>query len=88
MMTSRERVLTALNHEEPDRVPLFLGATGATSMMTPLYEKFKKRFKGLGEEKVQPSSSAKPTDSMVILRVTHELTEQEKKSRCGKVVTL
>jgi len=26
-MTSRERVLTALNHEEPDRVPLFAGYT-------------------------------------------------------------
>ena len=25
-MTPRERVLTVLNHEEPDRVPLFLGA--------------------------------------------------------------
>jgi len=43
-MTSRDRVLTALNHEEPDRVPLFMGATGATSMLTPLYEKFKQRF--------------------------------------------
>lgn len=26
-MTSRERVLTALNHEEPDRVPIFMGYT-------------------------------------------------------------
>ena len=46
-MTPRERVLTALNHEEPDRVPLFMGASGATSMLTPLYEKFKRRF-GIG----------------------------------------
>ncbi len=43
-MTPRERVLAALNHEEPDRVPLFMGASGATSMLTPLYEKFKQRF--------------------------------------------
>jgi uroporphyrinogen decarboxylase len=43
-LTPRERVLTALNHEEPDRVPMFMGASGATSMLTPLYEKFKQRF--------------------------------------------
>jgi uroporphyrinogen decarboxylase len=43
-MTPRERVLCALNHEEPDRVPLFLGASGATTMLTPLYEKIKAHF--------------------------------------------
>ena len=43
-MTPRERVLCALNHEEPDRVPLFLGASGATTMLTPLYEKLKSHF--------------------------------------------
>lgn len=43
-MTPRERVLTALNHEEPDRVPLFMGASAATSMLEPLYEKLKRRF--------------------------------------------
>lgn len=36
-MTSRERVLTALNHEEPDRVPLFVGTSGATSVLGPGY---------------------------------------------------
>jgi len=30
-MSSRERVLCALNHEEPDRVPLFIGTSGATN---------------------------------------------------------
>jgi uroporphyrinogen decarboxylase len=44
VLTPRERLLTALDHEEPDRVPLFMGASGATSMLTPLYEKFKQRF--------------------------------------------
>jgi uroporphyrinogen decarboxylase len=43
-MTPRDRVLTALNHEEPDRVPLFLGASGATTMLSPLYEKIKAHF--------------------------------------------
>lgn len=41
MMTSRERVLTALNHEEPDRVPLFLGTTGVTSVMGPGYPRLR-----------------------------------------------
>lgn len=34
-MTSRERVLTALNHEEPDRVPLFIGTSGAVHCIQP-----------------------------------------------------
>lgn len=32
MMTSRERVLAALNHQQPDRVPLDLGATNVTGI--------------------------------------------------------
>ena len=40
-MTSRDRVLTALNHEEPDRVPLFMGTSGVTTMLGPGYEKLK-----------------------------------------------
>jgi hypothetical protein len=32
MLTSRERVNLALNHQEPDRVPLDLGASGVTGM--------------------------------------------------------
>jgi uroporphyrinogen decarboxylase len=38
-MNSRERVLCALNHEEPDRVPFFLGVGGATSLLAPANEK-------------------------------------------------
>ncbi|MCO6453262.1 MAG: hypothetical protein J5I90_20945 [Caldilineales bacterium] len=41
MMTSRERVPCALNHEEPDRGPIFFGTSGATTMLAPGYEKFK-----------------------------------------------
>ena len=40
-MTSRERVLCSLNHEEPDRVPFFLGTSGVTSMLMPAYERLK-----------------------------------------------
>ncbi len=41
MLSSRERVLCALNHEEPDRVPVFFGTSGATTMLAPEYEKLK-----------------------------------------------
>ena len=36
-MTSRERVIKALNHEEPDRVPVDFGGTGVTSMHEGIY---------------------------------------------------
>jgi uroporphyrinogen decarboxylase len=36
-MTSRERVLKALHHEEPDRVPLDLGATRNSGILAPTY---------------------------------------------------
>ncbi len=41
MLTSRERVLCALNHEEPDRVPVFFGTSGVTTMLSPAYEQLK-----------------------------------------------
>ncbi len=44
MMTPRERVLCALNHEEPDRVPLFIGTSGATTLLSPAYEGFKEHL--------------------------------------------
>src|SRR5512136_3145234 len=41
MLTSRDRVLYALNHEEPDRVPIFFGASGATTMLAAAYDRLK-----------------------------------------------
>jgi len=41
MLTSRDRVLCALNHEEPDRVPIFFGTSGVTTMLPPNYERLK-----------------------------------------------
>lgn len=38
-MTHRERVLAALNHRQPDRVPLDLGATRSTSIVVQAYER-------------------------------------------------
>jgi uroporphyrinogen decarboxylase len=40
-MTSRERVLAALNHEEPDRVPIDLAGKLATSINIGAYSKLK-----------------------------------------------
>jgi uroporphyrinogen decarboxylase len=48
-MTARERVLKALNHEEPDRIPKDLGATNVTGINCIAYDKLLK-FLGLREE--------------------------------------
>jgi uroporphyrinogen decarboxylase len=38
-MTSRERVLAAINHEEPDRVPLIIGTSNTTSLKMKPYRR-------------------------------------------------
>ena len=43
-MTHRERVLAALNHRSPDRVPMDLGSTRVTSLVKAEYEKLKRHF--------------------------------------------
>jgi uroporphyrinogen decarboxylase len=40
-MTSRERVLAAVNHEEPDRVPIVLGVSNATGIKMQTYRALK-----------------------------------------------
>ena len=40
-MTPRERVLAAINHEEPDRVPLVLGVSNATGIKMETYRGIK-----------------------------------------------
>lgn len=41
-MTSRERVLTTINHEQPDRVPLVIGVSNATGIKMKPYQGIKK----------------------------------------------
>lgn len=41
-MLARERVLTALNHREPDRVPIDLGGTSATGIQVTAYDALKR----------------------------------------------
>ncbi len=43
-MNHRERVLAALAHEEPDRIPIDLGSTINSSMVVEGYEKLKENF--------------------------------------------
>ena len=41
-MTSRERVLAAINHEKPDRVPIVIGVSNATGIKMKPYRGIKK----------------------------------------------
>ena len=43
-MTSRERVVAALNHQETDRVPIDLGSTWCSTTTIPFYERLKQHF--------------------------------------------
>jgi uroporphyrinogen decarboxylase len=43
-MNSRERVLLALNHQEPDRVPIDVGATRQSGIAASTYHKLKERL--------------------------------------------
>jgi len=49
VLTSRERVLCALAHEEPDQIPVFFGSTGNTSMLAPGYVRFREYLGVPGE---------------------------------------
>jgi uroporphyrinogen decarboxylase len=40
-LTPRERVLAALQHEEPDRVPIIIGTSNTTSLKMPAYQRLK-----------------------------------------------
>jgi len=43
-MNHRERVLAALAHREPDRVPVDFGSTWITTITIPAYERLKRRL--------------------------------------------
>ena len=58
-MTSRERVLKAVNFQKPDRVPVDLGGTRASGIAASAYDRLKKRF-GI-------HTATKTADSMQIL---------------------
>ena len=43
-MTSRERVAAALNHREPDRIPIDVGSSGTTGIMVTAYAALRERL--------------------------------------------
>jgi len=43
-MTSRERVLQAIQHKEPDRLPIDLGGMASTGIMAIAYDRLKKHL--------------------------------------------
>ncbi len=51
-MTSRERVIAAINHKETDYVPLDLGACGQTGMSASTMYKLRKAY-GLEEKTIK-----------------------------------
>jgi uroporphyrinogen decarboxylase len=51
-MTPRERLWAAVNHQEPDRVPLDIGGGSSTSIVVEGYENLKERWGVLGETKI------------------------------------
>ncbi len=55
-MTGRERLLTALAHREPDRIPLDLGSTQVTGIHVIAYQKLRQAL-GLPAVKPQPYDS-------------------------------
>ncbi|MGE5602232.1 MAG: uroporphyrinogen decarboxylase family protein [Nitrososphaerales archaeon] len=48
-MTSRQRVLAALNHQQPDRVPVDVGGSSASTIVGEAYERLKAQL-GVAEE--------------------------------------
>ncbi len=50
-MTPRERVLTALDHREPDRVPIVIGASNATGMKAAPYDRLKRLLRIEGPDR-------------------------------------
>ncbi len=50
-LTPRERVLAVLNHEEPDRVPIIIGASNATGIKMPAYRRLKQLLNYEAEER-------------------------------------
>ena len=49
-MLSRERVIKALNHKEPDKIPIELNGTANSSLTREAYRNLRK-YLGMGEDK-------------------------------------
>ncbi len=72
-LTSRERVLAAIHHEEPDRVPIVLGVSNATSMKMRPYRALKRSIGVVAEDKYlydwpELGTAAPDEETMIRLR--------------------
>ena len=51
-MNSRERILAAINHKEPEEMPIDLGGTQCTSLTLVANDKLKEYLKNLPNKKI------------------------------------
>jgi uroporphyrinogen decarboxylase len=81
-MNSRERVLTALRHEEPDRVPIDLGSMPSTGIMAIAYVKLKKylglkggvvRVYDVGQQLAEPEKEILEMFNVDVISLTRTL---------------
>lgn len=71
-LTPRERVLTALNHEQPDRVPIIIGTSNTTGMKMPVYRELKRLLGIQAEERYiydWPELGTAALDEAALLRL-------------------
>lgn len=70
-MTHRERVLTALAHKEPDRVPMDLGSTRCTSIHIDAHARLRQHFGLQGGEDVLTDKIMRPVlvDERILQRL-------------------
>ncbi|MHB1134776.1 MAG: uroporphyrinogen decarboxylase family protein [Chloroflexota bacterium] len=70
-MTSRERVLTALSHKEPDRVPMDLGASRCTSIHVNGHDRLRRHFDLAGGEDILTDKIMRPVvvDERILQRL-------------------
>jgi uroporphyrinogen decarboxylase len=69
-MSSRERVLRALNHQEPDRVPFDLGGTGLSTIHVTAYQSLRRHLR-LPEIEPQVAFTAEQ-----LVLVDHDVADQ------------
>lgn len=89
-LTPRQRVLTALQHEEPDRVPLVIGASNATGIKMGAFRRLKQRLNVQAQERFlydwPELGTADPDEATLVrlgsdVRGIHDCLPQETRQR-------
>jgi len=71
-MTSRERILAAIHHEEPDRVPIMIGSSNTTTMKMNPYRRLKAKLGIQAEDRYiydWPELGSADLDEATLLRL-------------------